>query len=532
MGHLELESPPALTKSRGTSTQILRESSKVMQKKKGSNAKLFSSVYSKRQIEAAIKIQKWYRVTRFVCAVNTAIYCNKRRRGILKEILSTEESYLSSLTVLCSQFMDGLHSFLSQVETQNVFLGCRELLTVHSAFFQRLRSEIPGPTCSRTAAYNGVAQLFLTFVPQFESVYVTFLTNQDKSRRMMEAMCARNAGLVKEMDKITDRNGSQRGRQFFDSLMTGPMQRLPRYQLLLKEYQKCSNLMYSDFKDVAEAIQLIVNVTLFVNEKKRDHDELRMRDMLEQNSSTEALEYHIFEPLTFVALRNCSKCEKAMWGIKASGYRCTFCGACFHHDCHAVAVKQRQCMQRKKLDFSLKKLTYLQEVTVIPVRPDPTHQTNLEKTPRTTRGMTNQGSGRPLHRSKAVLCIFDDGLGIAHIRSDDNGLDKFDFIGDLPWDILDACFPVESDSTDEWIFGVRARFQEWRFALPTKTEQQAFIEKLNQARKAGAVNKRSQHLGPDEMIAGVQKKGKDSTTLTMSGSNVAAIVGGAKQELK
>ena len=89
--------------------------------------------------------------------------------------------------------------------------------------------------------------MFLTFVPQFESVYVTFLTNQDKSRRMMEAMCARNAGLVKEMDKITDRNGSQRGRQFFDSLMTGPMQRLPRYQLLLKEYQKCSNLIYNNF---------------------------------------------------------------------------------------------------------------------------------------------------------------------------------------------------------------------------------------------------------------------------------------------
>ncbi len=64
----------------------------------------------------------------------------------------------------------------------------------------------------------------------------------------METMCQRNKQLVAEMDKITDRNGSQRGRQFFDSLMTSPMQRLPRYQLLLKEYQKNSNLLYNDSK--------------------------------------------------------------------------------------------------------------------------------------------------------------------------------------------------------------------------------------------------------------------------------------------
>lgn len=48
-----------------------------------------------------------------------------------------------------------------------------------------------------------------------------------------------------------------------------------------------------------------------------------------------------------------------------------------------------------------------------------------------------------MHRSKAVLCFFDDGLGIAHIRSDDAGGEKFDFMGDLPWSILDECVVVD-----------------------------------------------------------------------------------------
>ncbi len=103
-----------------------------------------------------------------------------------------------------------------------------------------------------------------------------------------------------------------------------------------------------------------------------------------------------------------------------------------------------------------------------------------------------------LHRNKAVLCFFDDGLGIAHIRSDDQGADKFDFMGDLPWAILDECFVVDAkEREDEWVFAVKARFQEWRFALPTKTEQEAIVAKLNDARKAGSniTRKRAQSVG-------------------------------------
>lgn len=99
-------------------------------------------------------------------------------------------------------------------------------------------------------------------------------------------------------------------------------------------------------------------------------------------------------------------------------------------------------------------------------------------------------------RSKAVLCIFDDGLGIAHIRSDEMGADKFDFMGDLPWAVLDESAAVmEQEQDDEWAFSVRARFQEWRFALPTKTEQEAMVAKINAARLEGVRRRRAQSQG-------------------------------------
>jgi hypothetical protein len=57
---------------------------------KSSTSKLHSSVYSKKQITAAIRIQKWYRVRRLMSAIETALFCNKRRKAILREIFSTE----------------------------------------------------------------------------------------------------------------------------------------------------------------------------------------------------------------------------------------------------------------------------------------------------------------------------------------------------------------------------------------------------------------------------------------------------------
>jgi hypothetical protein len=535
---MEPAAPPLPVKKESSSSSgvspLSKRGSMILKKNKmskQSTSKLKSSIYSKKQITAAMRIQKWYRMRRLLSAIETAVFFNKRRRAVLREIYSTEESYMASLTVLNAQFMDQLKLFFSEAELMDVFAGVRELLTLHRDFFNQLRNQVPGVGNKEATAVNTqVAHLFLSFAPQFEDVYTKFLTNQDKSRRTVEVACARSKDLVQAMDKITDRNGSQRGRQFFDSLMTGPMQRLPRYQLLLREYQKNTNPMYGDVREIGDALQSIAHVTLVVNENKRDHDELHMREMLEINSSMEVLETHTFETMTFSAARNCAHCEKAIWGLTKSGVRCTECSSCFHTHCHKPIVMQRLCPRRKKLDFSTKKLTYLQEVLVIPFNPDLHVAASASATPTVsfkdfrestgngTNGVANVGVpavtpsqkrlAKPLRRSKAVLCFFDDGLGIAHIRSDDQGADKFDFMGDLPWAILDECFAVEAkERDDEWVFAVKARFQEWRFALPTKTEQEAIVAKLNEERKTGtsAMRKRAQSIGSSHTPSLIKK---------------------------
>lgn len=71
------------------------------------------------------------------------------RRNVLREILATEESYLGALTVLVNQFQERLSPLLSETERENVFMGCRELLTVHGLFFNKLRFQVPSCVVTR-----------------------------------------------------------------------------------------------------------------------------------------------------------------------------------------------------------------------------------------------------------------------------------------------------------------------------------------------------------------------------------------------
>lgn len=129
---------PSVTSRRGS---LVLKKNRVT---KTSTAKLHSSVYSKKQIYAALFIQKWYRRRRLMSLVDTAVFCNRRRRAVLREIVATEESYVASLTVLVNEFLERLTPLSSEVEMQNVFLGCRELLNVHMEFYNTLRTRVPG----------------------------------------------------------------------------------------------------------------------------------------------------------------------------------------------------------------------------------------------------------------------------------------------------------------------------------------------------------------------------------------------------
>ncbi len=91
-------------------------------------------------------------------------------------------------------------------------------------------------------------------------------------------------------------------------------------------------------------------------------------------------------------------------------------------------------------------------------------------------------------------------------------------MGDLPWAILEDSSVLEQrEQDDEFVFSVRARFQEWRFALPTKTEQEALVAKLNDARRVGAQRKRT---GTANQLPSIVKK--DSVGSTASSASASA----------
>ncbi len=52
--------------------------------------------------------------------------------------------------------------------------------------------------------------------------------------------------------------------------LIAPIQRLPRYQLLIQELKKSTPLQHPDYEPLSVALEKIVSVNQFLNEEKRN----------------------------------------------------------------------------------------------------------------------------------------------------------------------------------------------------------------------------------------------------------------------
>ena len=64
------------------------------------------------------------------------------------------------------------------------------------------------------------------------------------------------------------------GRETLDSLMITPIQRIPRYILLLQQLIKYTNESHPDYQNLNLAMQKMQNIAKFLNEKNREVDDL------------------------------------------------------------------------------------------------------------------------------------------------------------------------------------------------------------------------------------------------------------------
>lgn len=186
-----------------------------------------------------------------------------------REILSTEVSYISSLSsleTLCFQPLADLASDpnldkppLTINEIGELFSNLPVIARLHRSFLNDLQEKIKGYTDATC-----LGSLFLDFAPFFK-MYTQYVSNHEASLRLLQKLNKRESFVA-----FLNSCGL---RSTLDSYLIMPIQRIPRYKLLLEELLKHTTEQHADYADVQRAVDVVGLVASHMNEAVRMHQD-------------------------------------------------------------------------------------------------------------------------------------------------------------------------------------------------------------------------------------------------------------------
>ena len=454
----------------------------------------------KLEYRSAVVIQRFVRVRMIRLQVERLISLGRKRSLLLHEVLASERSYVQCLVALKREFILPLRQILSDVEVSNVFPGVSKILEAHQKNVKSLTLLIES---------NGgrlrlqVAQLFCDLAVKIGAVYSPLLNNFSKASIMLKKIMENNVKVAEVVNKCSGRGLT--GLTYLQELMITPIQRLPRYEMLLMELVKCSHQLWPDAVALQAALTDIRQVCLRVNESKREADAKFDRSFLEQHASMQVLGEHRFKEKKVVQVHFCDKCEGL---LLRKLVKCQDCGERFHVHCANALVGHQSCLQRRRLDLREKQVLFQFEVYItaeeesrfkcsekraggIRVRSAGSELLSQLGTPSMMRIMSGVQPSKLLKNVNqhnvemsvyAMILLLSDGLSLAYKWVFDANIDApvIDMICEIPWKEV-AIRELDEANSNVYSFIIasnRRGQSSFKFHLKSRLDRQNLVERI------------------------------------------------------
>lgn len=205
------------------------------------------------------------------------------RNVACQEIVSTEKSYLASLHVLLDLYLRPLSGsrILSDKEISAVFSNIETILLLNTRLLGDLEVHM-----KYEAPRQLIGGLFLEFAPYFK-MYSNYVKDNETSSRLVAKLLANNKKFSDFCDAAS-RETRSKGLTL-SSLLIMPIQRIPRYRLLLEQLVRVTPTSYNDYLDLSRASQLLNGIASYINlEVQAQENRNQIRDIDERFSTEEA----------------------------------------------------------------------------------------------------------------------------------------------------------------------------------------------------------------------------------------------------
>ncbi|XP_064634533.1 uncharacterized protein LOC135492188 [Lineus longissimus] len=194
----------------------------------------------------------------------------RRRVQIVKEILATEETYHRHLKLMADYFEIPLRAqkLLPNAQISIIFGNIQQLIQVNNELRLHLEEMEVG---------NAFLQM-----GHFLKLYSVYAKNHTLAITTLEDVESRNPDLVTFRNRQEDRPEVQ---MKLNALLITPVQRVPRYKLLLDDLLACTPTTHTDYASLKKAAKQISTVARHINDHIKEHE--NFQKMIEIQKSLE-----------------------------------------------------------------------------------------------------------------------------------------------------------------------------------------------------------------------------------------------------
>jgi len=256
-----------------------------------------------------------------------------------------------------------------------------------------------------------VGSVFLEMIP-FLPIYTEYVNNYTVAVETLQTLVKKNSSFASTLNSC----GSQQfhGRLGLESLMIVPIQRIPRYRMLLGELLNLTSAEHADYCRLTSALQGISEMATYINEKKRDLEtQLRVSqvagalsgslDRLQDSVYPGGMPQHRHEwhKKHFSGPTWCTHCHKFIYGVGKQGFECRKCKFAAHKTCYAAV--RSDCGQERNDSFLKHNRTLVAEIAVRHQMLDLSSVTSSARKGKAEKSKKADGK-------QAVLFLFTDSL--------------------------------------------------------------------------------------------------------------------------
>ncbi|OZC09639.1 hypothetical protein X798_03333 [Onchocerca flexuosa] len=200
---------------------------------------------------------------------------NDVRNMAIRELCDTEKTFVENLEYLTQKYMRPLRqplecTLIDPILADKIFYKVPEILIHHQHFLAAL--------CDRLDTFQADARIGDVLLSHFRKqsmvdTYIAFVDNFKFSKQSIKQARERPAFEKYYMRCRRD----HRNKLDLDSLLISPIQRVPRYELIVKQIIKHTSVEHADYDSLLVAQKYIHELATKINRQKEESEEMEQR---------------------------------------------------------------------------------------------------------------------------------------------------------------------------------------------------------------------------------------------------------------